>query len=94
VGPEIISPALPLRHPNPRVYNILMEEVFKGLTSTKEASERTGLNRSHIRRLLELEKVKGVKAGRDWFVDVESLDQYVAHSGWHKARRRKKRLNK
>jgi excisionase family DNA binding protein len=71
-----------------------MQEVFKGFISTKEASERSGMHRAHIRRLLETEKIKGVKAGRDWFVDVESLKQYAASSGWHRARRRKRKIAK
>jgi excisionase family DNA binding protein len=71
-----------------------MQEAFKGFISTKEASERAGMHRAHIRRLLETERIKGIKAGRDWFVNAESLQQYAINSGWHRARRRKKRLNK
>jgi excisionase family DNA binding protein len=71
-----------------------MEEVFKGFISTREAGDRVGMHRSHIRRLLETEKIKGVKIGRDWFVDVESLQQYAATQGWYRARRRKKRTVK
>jgi excisionase family DNA binding protein len=75
------------------MYTILME-VFKGFISTKEASERVGIHQDQIRRLLEHGKLKGVKAGRDWFVDTESVDQYAASSGWYKARRRKRRQTK
>ena len=46
--------------------------------STKEAEEYTGYSRSHIRRLLINELVKGRKFGRDWVTTKEDLDKYLA----------------
>jgi excisionase family DNA binding protein len=71
-----------------------MEEALKGFLSTEKASERVGIHRSQIRRLLESGKVKGTKVGRDWLVDAESLDHYAATQGWFRARRRKARKTK
>jgi excisionase family DNA binding protein len=68
-----------------------MEGGLKGYLTTRQASERSGIHHSHIRRLLEHGKVKGIKLGHDWLVDIESLDQYAATQGWHRARRRKKK---
>ncbi|MFC1955554.1 helix-turn-helix domain-containing protein [Chloroflexota bacterium] len=36
--------------------------------SVKETSEKLGLERSHIRRLLAKGLIKGKKIGRDWVV--------------------------
>ena len=58
------------------VYNTLMLE---GHLTTKQASERHGLTDSHFRRLLERGTIQGFKAGRDWLIDLESLEQYMAN---------------
>jgi excisionase family DNA binding protein len=58
-----------------------MEETLHGLMTTKQASGHVNLTVSHIRRLLEQGKVRGVKTGRDWLVEVASLDHYVANYG-------------
>jgi excisionase family DNA binding protein len=71
-----------------------VEEVVKGFMTTKQAGERVGMHRAHIRRLLESDKIKGVKTGRDWLVEVSSLDHYAANYGWYRARRRKTRKGK
>jgi hypothetical protein len=70
---------------------MFMEELFKGFVSTRAAAARAGLDDSHIRHLLREGKLVGRKVGRDWVVDVASLDEYIVSSGWHKARWRKKR---
>ncbi|HZA24378.1 MAG TPA: helix-turn-helix domain-containing protein [Dehalococcoidia bacterium] len=71
-----------------------MEEPFVGFISTKEAAARAGLDVTQIRLLARTGKLKGVKAGRDWFIAVAALEEYVATRGWHKARWRKKRTKK
>jgi excisionase family DNA binding protein len=38
------------------------------LLSTKEAGEKLGLSKEHVRRLLGQGKMKGKKVGRDWIV--------------------------
>ena len=41
--------------------------------TTSEAAALTGYTRAHIRGLLLSERITGVKRGRDWLVDRESL---------------------
>ena len=53
--------------------------MFEDYLTTKAASQRCGLSRDHVRRLLERGILDGTKIGRDWFVMVESLDSYMAH---------------
>jgi excisionase family DNA binding protein len=53
--------------------------MIQGYTTTAEASQRVGLSDSQIRRLLESGTVKGVKPGRDWLVEIASLDHYIAN---------------
>jgi excisionase family DNA binding protein len=73
---------------------MLMEDAFKGLLTTKQAGERVGMHYTNVLRLLEHGKIKGVKVGRDWLVDPESLDHYATTKGWAKARRKKARAVK
>ena len=42
--------------------------------SVEEASQRLGLETSHIRRLLGQGKIKGKKLGRDWLIEDDSVD--------------------
>ena len=51
--------------------------MFEGHLTTKAASQRCGLSRDHVRRLLERGQIDGVKIGRDWFVSIEALDEYM-----------------
>jgi excisionase family DNA binding protein len=67
-----------------------MEELT-GFLTTKQAGERVGMDPSQIRKLLREGKLTGIRLGHDWVVSVQSVDQYAAQSGWHKARRRKKK---
>ena len=53
--------------------------MFEGYLTTKAASQRCGLSRDHVRRLLERGILDGTKIGRDWFVMIESLDRYMAN---------------
>ena len=53
--------------------------MFAGYLTTKAASQRCGLSRDHVMRLLERGIIDGTKAGRDWFVTIEALDAYMAN---------------
>ncbi len=53
--------------------------MFEGYLTTSAASQRCGLSRDHVRRLLERGILNGTKIGRDWLVMVESLDKYMAN---------------
>ncbi len=44
-----------------------------------EAAQRSGYTMSHIQYLLRNGVLKGVKPARDWFVDEESLQEYLRH---------------
>jgi excisionase family DNA binding protein len=57
-----------------------MEEL-PGFLSTRQAGERVGMHYSQIRKLLRDGKLKGIKVGHDWVVEVASLEHYIAHSG-------------
>ena len=56
------------------VYNISM---IDGYITTIEASKEYGLSDAHYRLLLERGTIKGVKAGLDWLISVESLEAYM-----------------
>jgi excisionase family DNA binding protein len=71
---------------------MFMEDLLEGFMITKEAEARSGVDESHIRRLLRDGKLVGRKVGRDWVVNVAALDEYMAEKGWHKARWRKRRM--
>ena len=58
------------------VYNKVMLE---GHFTTIQASEMYGLTDSHFRRLLEHGTIQGIKVGRDWLMDKESLAHYMAN---------------
>jgi hypothetical protein len=47
------------------------------LLSTTEATEKSGLSRVHIQRLLRNGQVDGVKLGHDWLVFEDSLLVYI-----------------
>ena len=56
------------------VYNL---SVIDGYMTTNQASANCGLSQAHIRRLLEMGTIVGVKAGHDWLVRVDSLGDYM-----------------
>ena len=49
------------------------------LLSTSGATEKSGLSRVHIQRLLRNGQLEGVKLGHDWLVFEDSLLVYLAH---------------
>jgi len=46
--------------------------------TTPEASERSGLSKVHLARLLRTGVLEGVQLGREWLVYVDSLEKYLA----------------
>ena len=62
------------------------------LLSTQEAAEHSGLSDVHLRRLVRLGKVAGVRLGRLWFTTAEAVDAYLAqgHRPGPKPKRRTK----
>ncbi len=48
------------------------------LLSTQEAAEQSGLSDVHLRRLVRMGKVAGVRLGRLWFTTAEAVDVYLA----------------
>ena len=48
------------------------------LLSTQEAAEQSGLSDVHLRRLVRMGKVAGVRLGRLWFTTAEAVDAYLA----------------
>jgi excisionase family DNA binding protein len=48
-----------------------------GLISTAEAAARFGYTQDHLGLLLRKRTISGKKIGRDWFIDENSLKQYV-----------------
>lgn len=62
------------------VYNYYMSP--KGLYSVKEAAEHFGISDSHCRRLLKSGKIKGIKLGHDWVVQVLKYRRKRRPKGW------------
>ena len=46
--------------------------------ATPEAAKRSGLSRVYIAQLLRKGTLEGFHFGRDWFVYVDSLQQFLA----------------
>jgi excisionase family DNA binding protein len=69
-----------------------MDNSFAGYISTKEAAARSGVHQAHVRLLARTGRIEGFKSGRDWFIAVGALDEYVAGKGWYRNRRKKRRM--
>ena len=57
-----------------------MKETFKNVPTMKsicECSQNTGLAKYHVRQLVLQDKIKYVKAGRKYLVNLESLIEYL-----------------
>lgn len=52
--------------------------IFDRILSLTEASERTGLSESWMRRLLMSGRLKGKKVGKTWLVLAEDVDALAA----------------
>ncbi len=46
--------------------------------TTTEAAQRTGLSRNYLALLLRQGKLEGEHPARDWFIYVDSLDNFLA----------------
>ena len=46
--------------------------------TTKAAAELLGYTVQHVRRLIRDGRLRGARLGRDWLVERESVDRYVA----------------
>ncbi len=53
-------------------------DVNRNYLSTPQAAQRANLSRLHIARLLRNKKLEGFQFGREWFVYVDSLENYLA----------------
>ncbi|MGH7574517.1 MAG: DNA methyltransferase [Longimicrobiales bacterium] len=49
-----------------------------GVLSSQETADRLGYTRQHVRRLIRTGQLRGHKVARDWVVDAESVDRYIA----------------
>jgi excisionase family DNA binding protein len=45
---------------------------------TDQASERSGLSKVHLTRLLRNGTLEGIQLGREWLVYTDSLEGYIA----------------
>jgi excisionase family DNA binding protein len=55
-----------------------MEALFnKNLLSTKKASELSGYTSDYIARLARSGKISAQRVGHTWFVDLDSLQQFL-----------------
>jgi excisionase family DNA binding protein len=48
-----------------------------GFWTTRELAEKTGLDQSHIRRLLIEGKISGRKIGRDWLIPDSEAQRWL-----------------
>ena len=44
--------------------------------TTTQAAKKIGKTRSHVVYLILTKQLRGVKAGRDWFVDANSAESF------------------
>ena len=42
--------------------------------TSKEVAEKLGMSHSHMRLLIRQGEIKGIKIGRDWLVEDDSVD--------------------
>ncbi len=45
--------------------------------TTREAAKLTGFSAPHISRLCKQQRIKAERWGRDWMVELESLEEYI-----------------
>lgn len=53
-------------------------DINREYLATPQAAKRASLSRLHIARLLRDKKLEGFQLGREWFVYVDSLENYLA----------------
>jgi excisionase family DNA binding protein len=54
-----------------------MDEELKDFVSLSQASSIFGLSADHLRRLVEKEKIWGIKIGRNWITSRQAVQEYV-----------------
>lgn len=47
--------------------------------TVNNAAEATGYNIQYLRRLLRSGKLKGIKIGQIWLIEMQSLEMYLQH---------------
>lgn len=52
--------------------------VSEPVIDSQEAAKRLGYTRQHVRRLIREGQLRARKLGRDWFVEADSVDGYIA----------------
>jgi excisionase family DNA binding protein len=53
-------------------------ETGRGYITTPEAAKRTGLSTNYVATLLRRGILEGFRLAREWFVYIDSLEQYMA----------------
>ena len=65
-----------LNSQNPTILST--EQVIVNHISVVAATEMSGYNAQYLRRLLRVGKLKGVKVGQVWLIDLVSLQNYFS----------------
>jgi excisionase family DNA binding protein len=55
-----------------------VDSQLSNLISLTDAAKRAGVARNTIHRAVRLGKLKAIKLGRDWFIDVTDIDRWKA----------------
>jgi len=56
------------------------DSMLPGLITVDEAAARTKYSAQYVRRLLRQGVLAGTRIGHSWFVQVQSLDEYLKHA--------------
>lgn len=54
-----------------------IEDFTSKLISITEASKRSGLSASHLRKLVREGQIKGIKVGWSWLTTEEAVQEYL-----------------
>ena len=58
--------------------NLKDSNTNRACITTVQASERSGLSKVHLTRLLRNGTLEGIQLGREWLIYTDSLEKYVA----------------
>ena len=53
--------------------------LINGHVTVQAAADVTGYNIQYLRRMLRSGKLRGVKIGQLWLIDMQSLETYLQH---------------
>ena len=53
--------------------------LINGHVTVQAAADVTGYNIQYLRRMLRSGKLRGVKIGQLWLIEVQSLEMYLRH---------------